>query len=94
MCQAFRFSEAQGLCAAGPAARVAAHLDAVGLPTRIDQIPGGKADPDTLLKLMGQDKKVRDGKLTFILVHGIGDAFIARDVDPAQVRAFLASEIG
>ena len=29
---------------------------------------------------MGQDKKVRDGKLTFILVRGIGEAFVSRDV--------------
>jgi 3-dehydroquinate synthetase len=42
---------------------------------------------------MAQDKKVRDGKLTFILVRGIGDAFVARDVDAGRVRAFLEREI-
>jgi 3-dehydroquinate synthetase len=42
---------------------------------------------------MGQDKKVRDGKLTFILVRDIGQAFVARDVDPGKVRAFLEQEI-
>jgi 3-dehydroquinate synthetase len=42
---------------------------------------------------MGQDKKVRNGKLTFILVRGIGEAFVARDVDPDRVREFLTSEI-
>ncbi len=93
MAQAFRFSEAQGLCPPGTAHRVATHLTAVGLPTRLADIPGGKADADTLLALMGQDKKVRNGTLTFILVRGIGQAFVARDVDPEAVRGFLAKEI-
>ena len=93
MAQAFRFSESEGLCPPGTAARVATHLSAVGLPTRLADIPGDKADADTLLRLMGQDKKVRDGKLTFILVRDIGQAFVARDVDPAKVRAFLEREI-
>jgi 3-dehydroquinate synthase len=93
MAQAFRFSESEGLCPPGTAARVAAHLSAVGLPTRLADIPGDKADADTLLRLMGQDKKVRDGKLTFILVRDIGQAFVARDVDPTKVRAFLEREI-
>jgi 3-dehydroquinate synthetase len=42
---------------------------------------------------MGQDKKVRDGKLIFILARDIGQAFVARDIDPAKVRAFLEREI-
>ncbi len=93
MAQAFRFSEKEGLCPPGTAQRVASHLAAVGLPTRLQDIPGANADVDTLVRLMGQDKKVRDGKLTFILVRGIGEAFVARDVDPDKVRQFLASEI-
>jgi 3-dehydroquinate synthase len=94
MAQAFRFSEELGLCPSGSAARVEAHLRAVGLPTRVGDIKGGKADADELLRLMGQDKKVREGRLTFILVRAIGEAFITRDVEPAQVRDFLAREIG
>lgn len=93
MAQAFRFSEEQGLCAKGTAARVERHLSSVGLPTRIGDIPGGKADAGELLRLMGQDKKVRQGKLTFILVRAIGEAFIANDVPRDAVQAFLAREI-
>ncbi|WP_083567661.1 3-dehydroquinate synthase [Hyphomicrobium sp. CS1GBMeth3] len=92
-CLAFRFSESLGLCPAGTAERVARHIEAVGLPTRIAGIPGGKADADELVRLMGQDKKVRDGRLTFILTRDIGEAFISRDIEEAQVRAFLADEI-
>lgn len=93
MCLAFRLSEELGLSPNGTAARVTRHLEAVGLPVRIDQIPGGKADAGELLRLMGQDKKVKDGRLTFILVRGIGKAFVTRDVEPETVQAFLAREI-
>ncbi len=93
MCLAFRFSEKLGLCPPGTAERVTRHIKAVGLPTRISDIPGGKADAAELVRLMGQDKKVRDGRLTFILVHDIGQAFVSRDVDEATVRDFLAGEI-
>ncbi len=93
MAQAFRFSEALGLCPEGTAARVASHLKSVGLPTRIRDISGGKADADELLRHMGQDKKVRAGKLTFILVNEIGQAFVSRDVPPEKVRDFLTREI-
>jgi shikimate kinase / 3-dehydroquinate synthase len=94
MCLAYRLSEELGLAPAGSAERAVLHLKSAGLPTAIADIPGGKADPDELLRLMGQDKKVRQGKLTFILVRGIGEAFITRDVAPETVRAFLAREIG
>lgn len=94
MALAFRFSEELGLCPAGTAQRVGAHLRAVGLPTEIGQIPGGKADADELVRLMAQDKKVRQGKATFILARDVGQAFITRDIDPAQVRDFLVREIG
>lgn len=94
MCLAFRFSAALGYCDAAVADRVRAHFVAVGLPTRISDIPGEKPDIETLMKLMAQDKKVRQGKLTFILARDIGEAFIARDVPSDKVRAILAGEIG
>jgi 3-dehydroquinate synthetase len=94
MCLAFRLSEELGLCPQGCAARVSSHLAAAGLPTHLADIPGGTADPDELVRLMHQDKKVRQGKLTFILVRDIGAAFISRDVAPERVRDFLAREIG
>jgi 3-dehydroquinate synthase len=93
MCLAFRLSENLGLCPAGTGARVTAHLDAVGLPTRISSIPGEKADAGELVRVMGQDKKVRQGQLTFIPAKDIGQAFITRDVSAEKVRDFLSAEI-
>ena len=90
---AFRFSQAQGLCPGQDAARVAAHLARVGLPTTLDQVPGGLPGADAILDAMYQDKKVASGKLTFILASGIGRSFIARDVQPEPVRAFLEGEM-
>jgi shikimate kinase/3-dehydroquinate synthase len=93
MCLAFRMSEELGICPPGRAERVTRHLKAVGLLTKIGDIPGGPADPAELFRLMGQDKKVKAGKLAFILVHDIGQAFVSRDVAPETVLAFLGREI-
>ncbi|MDP6709701.1 MAG: 3-dehydroquinate synthase, partial [Alphaproteobacteria bacterium] len=46
-----------------------------------------------MLHHMRQDKKVRDGRLTFVLVRGIGQAFLTREVDEAAVRGMLEREL-
>ncbi|MBB3809962.1 3-dehydroquinate synthase [Pseudochelatococcus contaminans] len=92
MALAFRFSARLGLASGQDAGRVARHLQAVGLPTRLQDVPGDIGDADSLLDAMAQDKKVRRGALTFILARGIGESFIARDVSRDDVRAFLADE--
>jgi 3-dehydroquinate synthase len=93
MALAFEFSAKRGLIAAVDAARVSTHLAAVGLPTRVKDVPGGVPSVDTLMDLISQDKKVKRGALTFILVRGIGQAFTERNVDAAEVRAFLTDKL-
>jgi 3-dehydroquinate synthase len=93
MVQAFRFSERLGLCSPGTAERVAAHLKSAGLPVHASQIPGDLPPPATLLEIMRQDKKAQGGKLTFILVRGIGEAFIAQDVPEHDVLDFLTGDL-
>jgi len=88
MVMAFDLSAALGLCPAEDAARVARHLAAVGLPTALDKGARRWSAP-ALLRHMGQDKKVRDGKVRFILARGIGRAFVADDVPEDAVRALL-----
>ncbi len=90
---AFRFSARLGLMPEAEAERVVAHLKAVGLPTTIAEVPGDIGDANRLLDLMGQDKKVKAGKLTFILARGIGASFVARDVPPDSVLGFLTDEV-
>src|SRR4051794_14389748 len=97
MVLAAEFSAQLGKIADADAARIKHHLSAVGLPTRLQDIAGfaqeGLPDADALLSLMAQDKKVKRGKLTFILLEAIGRAAIANDVDPVLVRDFMAKKL-
>ena len=94
MSLAFEFSARRGLIAKADADRVIAHLAAVGLPTHVKAVPGGNWPTiDAMMDLISQDKKVQRGRLTFILVRGIGQAFVTRDVDAGEVRAFLAEKL-
>jgi len=93
MALAFEFSAKKGLISAADAARASAHLAAVGLPTHVKDVPGGVPAVDTLMDLISQDKKVTRGALTFILVRGIGRAFIEKNVDAGEVRAFLRDKL-
>ena len=93
MALALEFSARRALLPADQVDRVKAHLAAVGLPTKVSAIAGGAPGVDRLMELIAQDKKVRRGALTFILARGIGAAFIARDVDAAEVRAFLVEKL-
>ena len=93
ICLAFHFSVRLGLGTGQDADRVARHFTGAGLPTRMADVPGWSATPDEMLDAIAQDKKVQRGRLTFILARAIGESFIARDVDPAEVRAFLADEM-
>ncbi|ARC38190.1 3-dehydroquinate synthase [Paracoccus yeei] len=87
---AFELSARMGLCSQEAPSRVSAHFAAMGLPSRIAQIPGDLPDDAALIALMGQDKKVQDGKLRFILARGIGQSFVTDAVDAADLRAVLA----
>lgn len=90
---AARFSAHLGLCSAQDADRIEAHLVRVGLPTKIADIPGWRDDAQAIVDAMYQDKKVEGGALTFILMRGIGEAFVAKGVDAKNVRAFLSDEL-
>ena len=68
-------------------------LPAEELKRRLADIPGEIPGPDALVALMGQDKKVRDGRIAFVLARDIGAAFVARDVSLAAVRALLAEAL-
>jgi 3-dehydroquinate synthase len=93
MALAFAFSARQGLLPAAEAERAVRHLKEVGLPTRLKDIPGTLPPVDHLMDLIAQDKKVKRGMLTFILVRGIGAAFVEAGVDPGTVRTFLSEKL-
>lgn len=88
---AFDLSARLGLCSQEAPARVAAHLQAMGMKRRLAEIPGELPGVEALIALMAQDKKVQDGTLRFILARGIGQAFVTAEV-PRPVLADLLAE--
>ena len=89
---AFRFSARLGLCPGQDAVRAERAIAAAGLPVRLAAIPGHPFRADDLIASMAQDKKAEGGALTFVLVRAIGEAFVAKGVDAAALRAFLIDE--
>jgi 3-dehydroquinate synthase len=89
MVLAFRFSAERGLCGEDDAKRVAAHLDAAGLPTRLEGL-----DARRLVQRMAGDKKASGGRVAFVLTRGIGKAFVDRSVEPGEVEDFLSRHSG
>lgn len=96
MSMAFDLSARLGICPAADAARVRAHLAAVGLPMRLRSIGGDNRrvwDADRLIGHMRGDKKAEGGKLAFVLARGIGGAFVSREVDETVLHGLLADAI-
>ncbi len=87
---AFETSMRMGLCSQEAPSRVREHLKSMGMKVDLADIAGDLPDADALVELMGQDKKVVDGQIAFIMARSIGDAFVSRDVDLDVVRSVLA----
>jgi 3-dehydroquinate synthase len=92
MALAFRYSARRGHCPAENAERAASVLHKAGLPTTLAEA-GVTANGATLVEHMLHDKKKAGGTLPFLLANGIGKTFLAKDVDLADVAAFLDEEV-
>ena len=92
MVLAARFSARAALMDASDASKVAAAVSDAGLPAEVASL-GLNCDGATLVEHMLHDKKMDAGALPFVLLRGIGEAFLARDVDLADVAAFLDEEL-
>lgn len=88
MALAFRYSARLGLCPAADADRLTAHLKAMGLPHDL-ATAHVQADGPALVAHMLHDKKMAAGTLPFLLARGIGQTFLSKDVELADVAAFL-----
>ncbi len=93
LCLAFDLSVRMGLCAEESAHRVRRHLDAIGLPTDLATVADPEWTAERLVDHMRLDKKVRGGVPAFVLARDIGDAFVSRDVDLADVEAVLEAAL-
>ena len=87
MGMAFDLSVRLGVCPESDRDRILKHFKEIGMPTTIPR--GLRGPADELINLMGQDKKVLSGEITFILARGIGQAFITRDVNRDDLGAVL-----
>jgi 3-dehydroquinate synthase len=88
-CLAFSLSHDLGHCTEKAVKKVREHVSKIGLPCHFNKIAGHNLNADRLLSHISQDKKIVDEKLTFILVRGIGEAFISQDVPDNKLRDFL-----
>ena len=89
MALAFRLSVRLGLCSGQDADRFTRHLQAIGLPSSIADIQGARPGADELIAHMAHDKKAKDGRVRFILVRGIGEAFETDAVPGDLLREVL-----
>ncbi|MEN9062632.1 3-dehydroquinate synthase [Ponticoccus litoralis] len=90
---AFALSARLGLCPQEDPSRVRALIRDLGMRCDLSDIPGDLPGAEALLDLMGQDKKVVDGQLRFILARGIGDSFVTSDVPRDTVLELLREEL-
>ena len=90
---AFDLSTRLGLCPRQETERLRRHLLAMGLPAGVDQIGLPVLTAEVMMHHMRQDKKVVDGRLTFVLARGIGRAFIEKNVAEDAVMEMLASAL-
>lgn len=92
MAMAFRYSVRRGECPAEDAERVGRLFHSCALPTTL-AAAGVSASGAQLVEHMLHDKKKAGGTLPFLLARGIGQTYLAKDVDLADVAAFLDSDV-
>jgi 3-dehydroquinate synthase len=86
MLLAARLSQRLGLLAAEDVKRLAAVLQAAGLPLEPPAL-----DTERFLDLMGHDKKVEGGRIRFVLLKRIGEAFVSGEVPHAALVEVLGA---
>jgi 3-dehydroquinate synthase len=92
MVLAARYSARRGELPAADAERVAAHFRSLGMMSELVEL-GLNVDGRALVAHMLHDKKMDAGTLPFLLLRGIGGAYLAKDVDLADVATFLDGQL-
>lgn len=88
MVLAFRLSVQMGLCPSVDLSRLTAHLSATELPYTLSALPF-RPNPERLIAHMQHDKKLKDGKIAFVLARGIGQAFTCNEVNTRDLLTLL-----
>jgi 3-dehydroquinate synthase len=92
MVLAARYSARRGMMPRATAEHIARHFAEVGLKSELSAL---RLDCDgaDLTAHMLHDKKMDAGTLPFLLMRGIGESFLAKDVELGDVAAFLEEEL-
>ena len=90
---AFRLSNKLGLCKVSETKKVENLISKYKLPQSINQIKTVKFKSKKIFKKLFSDKKVKDGKLTFILCKSIGKTIVKNDINEDLIFNFLKDEI-
>ncbi|MDC3079699.1 3-dehydroquinate synthase [Rhodospirillaceae bacterium] len=94
MVMAIELSKNLGHLSGQDAGRAVEYIRSIGLPTNINSIEGSNSwHPDGLIQHMQHDKKVSNGQLRFVLIKGIGDAYLTSDVEKKQVFGVLEKSL-
>ena len=92
MVLAARYSARRGEMTRQDAEHVASAIEGAGLRADITAL-GMDTDGAKLVDHMRHDKKMDAGTLPFLLLKGIGQAYLARDVELDDVAAFLDEQL-
>jgi 3-dehydroquinate synthase len=89
---AAELSGALGRLDAEAVRRLRTHLERAGLPVSMRAVPGAPFAASRLIAHMAHDKKAADGRLTFILLDGIGQASIESGVPLPVLERILGAD--
>ena len=90
MVMAIELSKNLGYLSGQDAGRATKYIRNIGLPTNIKSIEGSTSwNPDGLMQHMQHDKKVSNGQLRFVLLKGIGEAYLTADVEKKEVYSII-----
>ena len=93
MVWATKLSEQLGMISANESAHLVGHLTDHKMPTSPADLGLGRLEAVKLLDHMGRDKKVSAGRLTFVLLDGLGNAVTRSDISRDTILNFLESEL-
>ena len=94
MVMAIELSKNLGHLSGQDAGRAVDYIRSIGLPTNINSIEGSTSwHPDRLIQHMQHDKKVSNGQLRFVLIKGIGEAYLTADVEKKQVYSVIEKSL-
>ncbi|EUK18288.1 3-dehydroquinate synthase [Commensalibacter papalotli (ex Servin-Garciduenas et al. 2014)] len=90
-CLIFKLCTSMGICPQEDTDRVLHHFKSVGLPTSIRDL-SFPLQASSLLRHLQHDKKVKNTKVLFILVNGIGKTFTSQDVREEDLLKLLMND--